>query len=174
MESTSAPQESDDGLNPLYKKLDQIAQQQNVINQEREIILAALILLEPDYKPQPQVSLPDFLTQKNEDPSEYLDIEIAELTVNFAVANTQLQRFFLLCETAHIAGKLINTGKCAQYLIDHQQSTAKYRHLKGSLSRFISNYSDYFEMVKPGTYKYMPEGREEPDITPTEYQDSSQ
>ena len=168
METTSAPKETSDSLNPLYKKLDQIDQQQQVLNQERNIILEAIRLLEPDYKPQPEVQLPDFVVQKDKDPSEDLNIDISDLIVDFDSLNTQKAKLFLLFATAQRAGKFINTRKYAQYFIDHKQSNGQQKNMVTTINHLMNEHPGYFEKVKPGTYRYVPDGSYEPNTNPTE------
>ena len=152
-------------LDKLTKQRDALAEQCNVIDDQRHILMTALGILEPDYhqEPQPQQpDIPEFLQIQNKDTQE-LNTDLSDITVDFSAANKLVEKFFLLCEVAHAASKLINTGRSAQYLIDHEQSTAKFDNLKNSMSHIISEYSDYFERIELGTYKYRRDGFTEPE-----------
>ena len=155
-------------LKAIYTKLDKLTEQRDAIDHQRHQLMAALGILEPDYhqEPQPQQpDIPDFLRTQNKDTQE-LNIDLSGITVDFSAANKLVEKFFLLCEVARAAGKLINTGASAQYLIDHEQSTAKFDNLKNSMSHIISEYSDYFERIEVGTYRYDPNGFMEPEESP--------
>ena len=149
-------------LKPLYHELQELDKQIDTINQQRDKILAVIALLEPKYQKEPQPQIPEFLL-KTKTATKDLETSLAGININFSAANRLLEKFFLICEVAHAAGKLINTGDCAQCLLDHQQSEAQLKNLKGNLSTMISNHPDYFEQVHPGTYRYIPEGFVEPE-----------
>ena len=162
-------------LKAIYTKLDKLTEQRDAIDHQRHQLMAALGILEPDYhqEPQPhQPNIPEFLRSQKKDIPE-LDTDLSEIKVDFSVTNKLVEKFFLLCEVAHAAGKLINTGNFAQHLIDHEQSTAKFDNLKNSISHMISEYSDYFERIELGTYKYKPEGEPDADNEETNDEESS-
>ena len=159
---TNKPAEA---LKTLYNELKELDQDRDAIDQKQDTVLAAIEFLESKYNLKPQPQQPDIpesvRIQKDNTPE--LDTDLSELNVDFSVANRLIEKFFLVCAVAHAVNKLINTGHCAQYLLDHQQSQSKLKYLKGSLSHMISDYSDYFELVQPGTYRYRPEGFAEPE-----------
>ena len=149
-------------LKPLYHELQELDKQVEAINQQRDSILAVITLLEPKYRQEPQPQIPEFLL-KTETTTENMDTSLAGIDINFSAANRLVEKFFLICEVAHAAGKLVNTGDCAQCLLDHQQSEAQLKNLKGNLSTMIKQHEDYFDMIHPGTYRYKPEGFVEPE-----------
>ena len=159
---------SPDELKLIYDKLEELDQQQKQIDDDRNALLATLTILKRDHKPKPEIRIPEPLLRKKEESSENLDIDVSDLTVNFEDANNLTEKFFFLCSTADNAGKLINNGKCAQYLIDHDQSKATYKNLTGNLGQIKRDWPNYFQEIKGTTHKYVPDGSFEPITDPTE------
>ena len=168
MENNPPTPKPSEGLKDVYNRLEELDQQQKQIDHERNLLLATLQLFKPNHKPKPKSHIPESLFNKNEEASEYLDIDISDLTVNFEGANNLPQKFFFLCAAAHDANKLINNGKCAQYLIDHDQSKATYKNLTGNLGKIKKDWPGHFEEIKQTTHKYVPDGSYEPNTDPTE------
>ena len=96
-------------LKPLYHELQELDKQVEAINQQRDSILAVITLLEPKYRQEPQPQIPEFLL-KTETTTENMDTSLAGIDINFSAANRLVEKFFLICEVAHAAGKLVNTG----------------------------------------------------------------
>ena len=168
MENNPATQKPSATVKDVYEKLEELDKQQKLIDQDRNHLLATLEILKRDHKPKLEMRIPEPLLRKKEESSENADIDISDLLVNFERANNLPEKFFFLCSTAYDAGKLINNGKCAQYLIDHDQSKATYKNLTGNLGQIKRDWPNYFQEIKGTTHKYVPDGSYEPNTDVTE------
>lgn len=168
MGNNSSTEEPPEGLKFIYDKLAELDQQQKLIDHDRDTLLAALKIFEPDHKPKPKTDIPESLRRKKQKASEHLDINVSDLIVDFEDANTMEEKVFSLCVAAHDANKLVNNGQCAQYLIDHGQSKATHRNLSGTLGSIKRDWPGHFEKIKQTTHRYVPDGSYEPSTDPTE------
>ena len=146
-------------LEVLRQELKTAEQERNTADERVKALRLVVAGFQPE-TPQPQqLTLPSFLPVSQ--PKLKLDYDLSGIEIDFSPASNLLERVFLVFEAARINDKLVNVGEVGRYLIENRQTRATLKNIKTTVSHIISEYSDHFEPIEKGTYRYAPEDDEE-------------
>ena len=79
--------------------------------------------------------------------------DLTDLVVDFTGCASMLERLIRLAEAAE--GRLLNTTKAAQCLIDNGQTKSKLENYRTEVNRALVNNPEVFARVSTGTYRYI-------------------
>lgn len=133
--------------------LDDLKARLDTLHDEREALTTAIQALSSVYDRKPTIGIPDFLVDRDA-PAEP-EVNISRLNIDFSVAKTMTQKVFLVFQAIALDGHLVNVGKVAEYMYGKNETKGTLKSMRSTVSHIISEYSDCFERVKDGTYKYI-------------------
>ena len=139
--------------------LDDLKAKLHAVNEQREGLVNAIRALSPVYDIRAAIAVPDFLVD-HDAPAEP-ELDMSGLEIDFSVAKSMTQKLFLVFQAVAQTGEAISVGKVAEYMYEKNETNGTLRSMRSTVSHAISEYSDYFEKVKDGTYRYIASGEKE-------------
>ena len=79
--------------------------------------------------------------------------DLSDVIADFTGCNSMLDRLVRVARAAE--GRLLNTSKTAQFLLEHGQSKSTFQNYRTEVNRALANSPQHFQKVSAGTYRYI-------------------